>query len=77
MDWPTCSSDLNSMENLLSILARSVYCSHRQCQTIDELKTTTINTWEDVESDFFKNLINSMLNLFFEVVSNPRGPVAY
>ncbi|RCN25946.1 hypothetical protein ANCCAN_28337 [Ancylostoma caninum] len=53
MDWPTCSPDLNSMENLSSILAR---------WTIYELKSTIIDAWEDVESDFLKNLMNSMLN---------------
>ncbi|RCN29894.1 hypothetical protein ANCCAN_24342 [Ancylostoma caninum] len=62
MDWPTCSPDLNSKENLSSILARWVYCNHRQFQTIYELETTIIDAWEDVESDFLKNLMNSMLN---------------
>ncbi|RCN32933.1 hypothetical protein ANCCAN_21243 [Ancylostoma caninum] len=62
MDWPTCSSGLNSMENLSSILARWVHCSHRQFQTSYELKTTIVDAWEDVESDLLKNLMNSMLN---------------
>ncbi|KIH46759.1 hypothetical protein ANCDUO_23186 [Ancylostoma duodenale] len=42
VDWPTCSPDLNSMESLSRILARRVYCNHRQFQTIDELKTAII-----------------------------------
>ncbi|RCN25974.1 hypothetical protein ANCCAN_28309 [Ancylostoma caninum] len=43
-----CSPDLNAVENLSSILARWVYCSHRQFQTMYELKTTIIDAWEDV-----------------------------
>ncbi|KIH67587.1 hypothetical protein ANCDUO_02083 [Ancylostoma duodenale] len=68
MDWPTCSPDLNSMENLSSILAQ---------RGIDELKTTIIDAQEDVESDYPKNLMNNMPNHLFEVVSDPRGPIAY
>ncbi|RCN52648.1 hypothetical protein ANCCAN_01024 [Ancylostoma caninum] len=62
MDWPTCSPDLNSMENLSSILARWANCNHRQFPTIYELKSTIIDAWEDIESDFLKHLMNSMLN---------------
>ncbi|KIH66864.1 hypothetical protein ANCDUO_02805 [Ancylostoma duodenale] len=68
MDWLTCSPDLNSMENLSCILAR---------RTIDGLKRTIIDDWEDVESDFQRNLMNSTLCRLYEVVSHPRGPIAY
>ncbi|RCN49821.1 hypothetical protein ANCCAN_04064 [Ancylostoma caninum] len=44
-------------------------CNYRQFQTIDELKTTIIDAWEDVESDFLKNVMNSMLKRLFYVLS--------
>ncbi|RCN32601.1 hypothetical protein ANCCAN_21589 [Ancylostoma caninum] len=65
--------DLNSMENLSSILARLVYCNHRQFQTIHELKTTINNAWEDVESDFLKKLMNSMLNRLLKWFPTQEG----
>ncbi|RCN41288.1 hypothetical protein ANCCAN_12749 [Ancylostoma caninum] len=77
MDWPTCSPELNSMENLSNILARTAYCNNRQFQTSDELKTTIIDAWEDVESDFLRNLIICMLNCLSGMVSNPTSPAVY
>ncbi|RCN51874.1 astacin [Ancylostoma caninum] len=73
MDWPTCSPGLNSMDNLSSILARWVRCNHRQFQTTYELKTTIIDAWEDVESDFLKNLMKSVLNRPLKWFSTLKG----
>ena len=38
MEWPACSSDLNPIENVCSLLLRSVYESGHQYDTEKDLK---------------------------------------
>ncbi|CAD6191403.1 unnamed protein product [Caenorhabditis auriculariae] len=38
LDWPACSPDLNSVENLWSVLVRRVYANAKQYTTVNDLK---------------------------------------
>ncbi|KIH55281.1 hypothetical protein ANCDUO_14566 [Ancylostoma duodenale] len=57
-------------------VAAALEADHPQFETTDEVKTAIVDSWEDVESEFLKNLVNSPLNRLFDVVSKPGGPIA-
>jgi len=69
MDWPARSPDLNPIENLWGILVRKVYRNNRQFETVAELKTAIEAAWMEVEPETIKNLISSMPNRIFQLIS--------
>lgn len=69
MDWPARSPDLNPIENLWGILVRKVYRNNRQFETVAELKTAIEAAWMEVEPETIKNLIFSMPNRIFQLIS--------
>lgn len=69
MDWPARSPDLNPIENLWGILVRRVYKENRQFNSVEELKNTILKEWQAIDQKIIENLINSMPNRIFDVVS--------
>lgn len=69
IDWPALSPDLNPIENLWGILSRRVYLNGRQFQSVDELKSAIAEEWQKITVKELQNLINSMPNRVFEVIS--------
>ena len=68
LDWPSCSPDLNPIENLWGLIARRVYHNQRQFNKVDELWTEIQNVWYNIEPDILQNLIVSMKDRIFDVI---------
>jgi len=69
MEWPSCSPDLNPMENLWGILVRRVYANQRQYQAADHLKAAILHEWNQINRELIQNLISSMPNRIFNVIN--------
>jgi len=70
LNWPACSPDLNPIENLWGILVHLVYSGGRQFSSVLELKSAISHAWTNIQITDMKNLIESMPNRIFEVISN-------
>jgi transposase len=77
LEWPARSPDLNPIENLWGMLAREVYKNGRQFQTVLELKTAIRQAWAQLPIGKLQNLIKSMPERIFSVISNKGGPTKY
>lgn len=77
LPWPSCSPDLNPMENIWGILARRVYANKRQFQSVEALKVAIVEAYESIEKSTLENLINSMPNRIFQVINRNGGMTDY
>ena len=68
LPWPSLSPDLNPIENLWGILARKVYVEGKQFRTKKQLKTTIMNSWEEINIEQLRALVESMPKRIFEVI---------
>lgn len=60
LEWPARSPDLNIIENLWGILARTVYAGCRQFNTKNELKDAIMTAWEEIPQETVHNLFEDM-----------------
>jgi len=58
MDWPSCSPDLNPIENLWAIVKGNV--EKRMPQNLDDLEKFLTEEWNSIPKSVLNNLINSM-----------------
>lgn len=70
LEWPSCSPDLNPIENLWSILARRVYENGKQFYNVNMLKRRIRECWEQIEQSTLEKLILSMKSRLIEVIRN-------
>lgn len=68
MNWPARSPDLNPIENLWSILSRSVYENRRQFGSKKELKLQILESWSKIDQNIIDSLINSMVKRCHAVI---------
>ncbi|CAF1626693.1 unnamed protein product [Rotaria magnacalcarata] len=68
LPWPSLSPDLNSIENLWGILARMVYAEGKQFRTKEQLKTAILKSWEKINIEQLRTLVESMPERIFEVI---------
>ena len=47
LDHPTCSPDLNPIENLWGLIVAKIYEGGRQYSAISELKNVILDAWEN------------------------------
>ena len=76
-DWPALSPDLNPIENLWGILARSVYEKGLQFNSVEDLKTAISDAWIKIGSETLQTLTNSMKQRLFEPVSRKGRSIDY
>lgn len=76
-DHHACSPDLNPMENIWSYLVRKVYADGKHYNDVKSLETAIIEAWESIPQSLIDNLIGSMNNRCFEVVSMQGGRTKY
>ena len=77
MEWPTCSPDLNPIENLWGILSRKVYENGKQFEYTLDLKTRIREAWNEVSIETIQNLVTSMSSRIFEVIKNSGSNTKY
>uniref|UniRef100_A0A8R1I7Q5 Tc1-like transposase DDE domain-containing protein n=1 Tax=Caenorhabditis japonica TaxID=281687 RepID=A0A8R1I7Q5_CAEJA len=77
LDWPACSPDLNPIESVWDILARSVYKNGKQYNSISELKDAVKTEWSKIHPSYLENLSNSMPNRIFQVIQKNGGVTSY
>ncbi|KAL6467070.1 hypothetical protein MHYP_G00248740 [Metynnis hypsauchen] len=70
MVWPPCSPDLNPIENLWSIIKRSVYDDGRQFTSKQQLWEGILSSCKTIEADTIQNLTNSMDERVQKLLSN-------
>ena len=75
LEWPSCSPDLNPIENVWKILKERV----RKCKSknSDEFVENIINEWNNIETIILKSLIDSMPNRIRLVIENNRDTIMY
>ena len=74
-DWPSQSPDLNPIENLWSILDRSI--SDRRCNTKAELWECLQKAWYKLDSSILTKLVESMPRRLNAVIDNKGYPTKY
>jgi transposase len=77
LNWPPLSPDLNPIENIWGIMAREIYDGGKQFSNVNELKTAIQNSWNNVDEEIIKKLINSMNNRIFELISVKGKKINY
>ncbi|EYC44691.1 hypothetical protein Y032_0453g1711 [Ancylostoma ceylanicum] len=77
ISWPSCSPDLNPIENLWAIVARKAYANGAQYNTVKDLKKAVLSAWSSFPMDTINNLVSSMKNRLFEVILNRGGRTEY
>lgn len=70
--WAAKSPDLNPIENIWGIMARSVYHNGKQYSTVEELKNAVLECWHNLDSDLLKRLVSSMQARCVQVIQK-RG----
>jgi hypothetical protein len=68
---------MNPTENLWGILSRKVYLTVRQFNSISGLKQAINESWEEIEVSTLKNLIDSMPNRIFELITKKGSKTHY
>ena len=68
LPWPSLSPDLNPIENLWGILARKVYARGKRLRTKEQLKNTIRKSWEEINIEQLRTLVESIPERIFEVV---------
>ncbi|KHJ80443.1 hypothetical protein OESDEN_19882 [Oesophagostomum dentatum] len=70
LDWPTRSPDLNPIENLWGILVRRVYSGNKRYESVTELRNALVETWNNIEPAILENLVKSLSDRLYEVVTS-------
>jgi len=77
MDWPPLSPDLNPMENVWGLLARTIYKDGRQYQNVQALQQAITESWDKLPIDDIRHIIDSMPQRIFELISNRGRKIKY
>jgi hypothetical protein len=65
------------MENLWGIVSCKVYADGKQYNTLDELKNSIFDAWNQVESDTLHSLVDSMPSRIYELTSKQGLKIDY
>lgn len=68
LDWPARSPDLNSIENLWSILAQKVYSNGKQYRNVSALTVAILAAWSKIDTSTLVHLVVSMPKRCIEVI---------
>ena len=75
MDKPSCSPDLNPIENIWGILKRKL--NKFQFKTTEEFKNKIIEEWNKIDKETIKNTILSMKIRLQMIIDNKGGYINY
>ncbi|KAG6948420.1 hypothetical protein JG687_00015486 [Phytophthora cactorum] len=68
LNWPARSPDLNSIENVWTMMARYVYANGRQYDNVASLTAAILESWEAVEQSYLNKLVASMPRRCIEAI---------
>lgn len=74
LDWPARSPDLNPIENLWGYLVRKIYDRNNPFENVGSLEAAIIDAWDHVPDELIQNLLGSMPERIFQVISR-KGDV--
>ncbi|OQS55626.1 tc3a [Ecytonucleospora hepatopenaei] len=77
LEWPSCSPDLNPIENLWGWLVRRVYESGIPFRSKKDLKKAILQAWETIPDNLIKKLVASMKKRCKEVLKNRGDKINY
>lgn len=77
LEWLSCLPDINPMENLWGCLVRQVFAENSQFQTQEELRTAIMAAWTSTKDDVRINLIKSMPNRIFDLITKKGRATRY
>jgi len=75
MPWPAKSPDLNVIENVWGVLARSVYENGRQFGSRAELVDQIQISWNQIKPSYLKSLVDDMPTRLVEVILKRGGSI--
>lgn len=77
LDWPSCSPDINPIENVWAFIVKKMYAGDKTYQNVAQLKRAIISAWHQVDQQLLDNLYLSMDTRIFQVVQRSGGPTDY
>ena len=77
LDWPSCSPDMNPIENLWGIQARRVYQNGHQFDDVTSLKQEITNACSTIGQKTLQALSKSMSDRIFAVARANGNPTKY
>ena len=77
LPWPAGSPDLNIIENLWGVLARSVYKDNKQFGSKEELKKAMHRAWNDISISTIHKLYDSMPKRCMDVIEREGRKINY
>jgi hypothetical protein len=77
LPWPSCSPDLNPMENAWGILVRAVYSDGRQYESVAQLKAAIERAWSDMDILVLQKMILKMRKRLVKVVAQSGNHIGY
>ena len=83
LDWPSNSPDLNSIENLWSILKSKVekqvnkLVNKKSSVTVDSFLEIILKEWEGIDHKTYVNLVNSMPARLERVIEGNGNKIPY
>ena len=77
MEWPAYSPDLNPIENIWGVLARKVYKSGRQFETVSSLVDCIKSSWAEIDLSTINSVIQSMPKRCLKVIQAKGGRIKY
>lgn len=77
LDWPSCSPDLNPIENLWGWMVRKIYEGGKIYKNISDLKVAILEAWNAVPNSLITSLIESMPNRCLAVIKSNGNKTKY
>jgi hypothetical protein len=77
LPWPALNPDLNLIENLWGIMARNVYQNERQFQSVSDLSTAILRSWDKISQKTLDYMVNSVGRRCIEVIMAKGGEISY
>lgn len=70
LEWPSCSPDLNPIENVWGVMMRRVYANGKQYMLVDGLQSAIVDCWFTLETELLPKLVMDMKERVFEVIES-------
>ena len=77
LQWPAQSPDLNPIENMLAVLKRRRARQKSTPKTKKDLIDQMTELWSNIETDFRRNLSNSIPKRLSKVIKNKGKQTSY